>query len=66
MIWNYGDILDRIVEVVPQDKPCLIHGDRVITWADFTRRTNNLGATFLQHGATTGDKVAFYMRNSPA
>ncbi len=66
MAWNYGDILDRITEVVPQDKACLIHGDRVITWADFTRRTNNLGAGFLQHGAKTGDKVAFYMRNSPA
>ena len=66
MGWNYGDILDRVVEVVAADKPCLIHGDRVITWADFTRRTNNLAAQLSNRGIATADKVAFYMRNGPA
>ncbi len=66
MTWNYGDILDNITSVVAADKPCLIHGERVLTWGDFTRRSNNLAAGFLQQGAQSGDKVAFYMRNSPA
>ena len=37
MGWNYGDILDGVGRAVPGDKPCLIHDDRVLTWADFTR-----------------------------
>ncbi len=66
MGWNYGDILDAVGSVVPADKPCLVHGDRVISWDDFNRRTNNLGRRFLNRGVQAGDKVAFYMRNGPA
>jgi fatty-acyl-CoA synthase len=66
MGWNYGDILDAVGRVLPADKPCLVHGDRVITWTDFARRTNNLGRRFLNRGLQAGDKVAFYMRNQPA
>lgn len=63
--WNYGDILDGVGSVVPADRPALIHGDRVTSWADFTRRTNNLAANLLAGGARAGDKIAFYMRNCP-
>lgn len=63
--WNYGDILDAVDAVVPADRPALIHGDRVITWQDFTRRTNNLARNLLAGGAEPGDKIAFYMRNCP-
>jgi 3-oxocholest-4-en-26-oate---CoA ligase len=66
MGWNYGDILDGVGQAVPADKPALIHGERVITWADFNRRTNNLARRFLNRGVQAGDKVAFYLRNGPA
>jgi 3-oxocholest-4-en-26-oate---CoA ligase len=66
MGWNYGDILDGVGRVVPADKPALIHGDGVLSWGDFTRRTNNLARRFLNRGVQAGDKVAFYMRNGPA
>jgi 3-oxocholest-4-en-26-oate---CoA ligase len=66
MAWNYGDILDAIAEAVPADRPALIHGERVISWGDYTRRTNNLAQRFLHRGVQAGDKVAFYMRNHPA
>ncbi|MGK0338657.1 MAG: fatty-acyl-CoA synthase, partial [Candidatus Azotimanducaceae bacterium] len=29
---NYGDILDAVATVVPDDRAALIHGDKVITW----------------------------------
>jgi fatty-acyl-CoA synthase len=64
--WNYGDILDAIAEAVPGDNPALIHGDRVTTWADFTRRTNNLGRALAARGLAPDDKIAFYLRNHPA
>ncbi len=63
---NFGDILDAVARVVPPDSPALIHGDRVVTWADFDRRSNNLARSLHERGAKTGDKVAFYMRNCPA
>jgi len=66
MSWNYGDILDAMGEVVPADNACLIHGDRLVTWGDFTRRSNNLARALRERGVDTGDKVAFYMRNHPA
>ena len=65
MHWNYGDILDGVGEI-DGARPALIHGDRTLTWADFTRRTNNLARRFLNRGAQAGDKVAFYLRNCPA
>jgi len=63
--WNYGDILDAVETVVPGERPALIHGDRLIDWRSFSRRTNNLAAALLAHGALPGEKIAFYMRNCP-
>lgn len=64
--WNFGDILDAVARVVPGDRPALVHGDRAIDWAAFTKRTNNLARALLSAGAAPGDKIGFYMRNQPA
>jgi 3-oxocholest-4-en-26-oate---CoA ligase len=63
--WNYGDILDAVDASTPGDRPALIHGDRVTSWAAFTTRTNNLANALLENGAKQGDKIAFYLRNCP-
>jgi fatty-acyl-CoA synthase len=63
--WNFGDILDGVAAVLPPDAPALAHGDRVISQAQFTRRTNNLARALIARGARPGDKVAFYMHNGP-
>ncbi|MDA0978811.1 MAG: acyl-CoA synthetase [Proteobacteria bacterium] len=63
--WSYGDILAAVEEITPADKPALIHGDRVISWADMKRRSNNLARNLLAAGVKPGDKIAFYMRNCP-
>ena len=63
--WNYGDILDGIDRVIPGDRAALIHGKRIITWAEFSRRTNNLARALREGGARNGDKIAFYLRNCP-
>ena len=65
MTWNFGDILDAIAPVVPPDAPALIHGERVISWAETTRRSNNLARALARRGAKPRAKVAFYMRNRP-
>jgi len=61
--WSYGDILDAVEQVVPGDRAALVHGDQVVDWRAFGRRTNNLAAALVRLGAVPGDKIAFYMRN---
>ncbi|MGZ5924428.1 MAG: AMP-binding protein, partial [Rhizomicrobium sp.] len=65
MTWNFGDILDAIAPVIPAGAPALIHGDRVITWGETTRRSNSLARALVLRGAKPRAKVAFYMRNRP-
>ena len=65
MPWNFGDILDAIEPVLPPDAPALIHGPRVVSWGELSRRSNNLARALVQRGAKPGDKIAFYMRNRP-
>ena len=65
MQWNFGDIIDAIVPILPEGHLALVHGDREITWQEMSARTNNLARNLLANGAETGDKVGFYMRNRP-
>ncbi|HEY3800069.1 MAG TPA: acyl-CoA synthetase [Caulobacteraceae bacterium] len=65
MGWNFGDILDAISPATPADKPAFIHGERVITWGEATKATNNLARGLIKRGAQPGDKIAIYMRNRP-
>ena len=63
--WNYGDIIEAMESITPEDQPALIHGDRIITWGEMQKRSNNLAANMLARGIKSGDKIAFYLRNSP-
>lgn len=63
--WNYGDILDAVIPVIPPDHPALIHGSRTITWSQLDVRSNRLARSLAASGLEPGAKVAFYMRNRP-
>jgi acyl-CoA synthetase (AMP-forming)/AMP-acid ligase II len=65
MPWNFGDILDAISPVIPAGAPALIHGERIVTWGETTKRSNNLARNLIAKGSRPRDKVAFYMRNRP-
>ena len=65
MQWNFGDIIDGIIPVLPEGHLALVHGDREITWKEMDARSNNLARNLRANGAETGDKVGFYMRNRP-
>ena len=65
MAWNFGDILDAVEPVLPQDHPAFIHGPRVVTLGEARRATNNLARALIERGAKPGDKIAIYMRNRP-
>ncbi len=61
--WNFGDLLDGIDAVLPGEATALAHGEKVVTWAELRRRSNNLAVALRARGAAPGDRVAFYMRN---
>ncbi|HUO12757.1 MAG TPA: acyl-CoA synthetase [Caulobacteraceae bacterium] len=65
MGWNFGDILDAIAPVLPPDAPAFMHGERVITWDEATKATNNLARALVARGGQPLDKIAIYMRNRP-
>jgi fatty-acyl-CoA synthase len=62
--WNYADLWEKIAAAVP-DRAAQIHGDRVLTWADFDRRANALARGLLDAGLGRQAKVAAYLYNSP-
>lgn len=65
MGYSLGDLLDGVATVVDPAAPALIHGDRVISWGEFDKRSNNLAKAMLDRGIKAGDKAAVYMRNCP-
>ena len=64
--WNYGDMFDAVARAAPPDRPAIVCGERVVSWSEFDRRTNNLARSLLAGGARAGEKLALYMRNHPA
>ena len=65
MKWNLGDLLDHVGAVEPTSRAALIHGDRVISWAELSRRSNNIARALHRRGVEPTAKVAFYLRNVP-
>jgi fatty-acyl-CoA synthase len=65
MPWNFGDILDTIIPVLAPGHPALIHGERVLSWQEVDKRSNNLGRALLDAGLPPGTSVGFYLRNGP-
>ncbi len=57
--------LDRSVLVYP-DKPAVIHGDIVYTYAQYDERVRRLGAALQARGVGRGDRVAILAPNIPA
>ena len=62
--WVFADAFEKIASVLP-DAPCQVQGDRVVTWAEFDRRSNALAADFLEAGLGEQAKVAAYLTNCP-
>lgn len=45
-------------------KPALVEGERILTYEDFDRRTNQLAHALVTLGVRTGDRVAVLLLNS--
>jgi crotonobetaine/carnitine-CoA ligase len=47
------------------DKPCLLWGDEVLTYARVNQRVNELAAGLARLGLRRGDRLAFFMGSGP-
>ena len=59
----YANVWETIARTQPE-RPAVIQGARVTTWAEFDRRADALAAEFLDAGIGQGAKVAAYLYNS--
>ena len=62
--WNFADVYEAIAARIP-DRPCLVHGERVVTWGELDRRATALAADFVAAGLGHQSKVACYLHNGP-
>jgi acyl-CoA synthetase (AMP-forming)/AMP-acid ligase II len=62
--WNFADAWEVVAETLPGE-PALLHGDRVVTWAEFEGRADGVAARILAAGVDPGATVAQYLTNRP-
>lgn len=62
--WNFADAYEAIARRTPGN-PCMVQGDRTVTWGEFNARANALASDLLSSGLTHQSKVAAYLTNCP-
>jgi len=62
--WQYADVWDTAA-AARGDQTALVHGDRRVSWRDFTARAGALAAALVAAGAQRGDRIALHLRNCP-
>jgi fatty-acyl-CoA synthase len=62
--WNFADAYEAIAARIPE-RPCLIHGEHVVTWGELDRRAGALAGDLVAAGLGQQAKVACYLHNGP-
>jgi acyl-CoA synthetase (AMP-forming)/AMP-acid ligase II len=61
--WNFADIWDVVAQELP-DAPCLIHGDKRLSWGAVDARANSIAQHLVDTGLERQQAVAQYLYNS--
>jgi 3-oxocholest-4-en-26-oate---CoA ligase len=62
--WNLADLWDTVADAQP-DAPAIAWGDSTISWGEFRRRAEAIGAHLRSATSGPGARVALYLRNRP-
>src|SRR5262245_8939788 len=62
--WNFADAWEALAARVP-DRPCLIQGERIVSWGEVDRRADALAADLIDAGLERQAKVVAYLYNAP-
>ena len=64
MAWIFADVWEAIAASQPE-RPALVQGERVLTWAEFDARADALAAHLIDAGLDHQAKVAAFLYNGP-
>jgi 3-oxocholest-4-en-26-oate---CoA ligase len=62
--WNLADLWDTVADAQPE-APAITWGDCTISWREFRRRAEALGAHLRSVTSGPGSRVGLYLRNRP-
>lgn len=62
---NFGVVLKALAAAIPQGRPALVHGERVVTWGEFDALTDRIAAGLAARGLGPGDIAGQMLRNTP-
>ena len=68
MTWrgeNFGFALKALSQAIEPERPALIHGDRIVTWAELDSLTDSIAAGLAALGLKPGDVAGQMLRNTP-
>jgi acyl-CoA synthetase (AMP-forming)/AMP-acid ligase II len=62
---NFGVVLKALAVAIPEDRPALVHGQRVVSWGAFDAITDRIAAGLAARGLKPGDIAGQMLRNTP-
>ncbi|MBU6318185.1 MAG: AMP-binding protein [Alphaproteobacteria bacterium] len=65
MTASFGDVFDAVAQAVRPEDPAILCDEEILSWGEFSRRTNSFARALREAGLAPGAKLAQYMRNSP-
>ncbi len=68
MVWqgeNFGAALKALAGSIENDRPALIHGSRIVSWAELDEQTDRIAAALCDLGLKAGDVAGQMLRNNP-
>ena len=68
MTWrgeNFGNAFKALAKAITPDRPALVHGDTVVTWAQLDVRSDAIACALRESGLKPGDAAGQMLRNGP-
>lgn len=68
MVWkgsNFGVALKELAAAIPDGRPAIVHGTRIVSWGDLDRATDRIAAGLVARGLKRGDIAGQMLRNTP-
>jgi acyl-CoA synthetase (AMP-forming)/AMP-acid ligase II len=62
---NFGVMLKQLAKAIAPERPALVHGGRVVGWAELDALTDRIAAGLAARGLKPGDIAGQMLRNTP-
>jgi acyl-CoA synthetase (AMP-forming)/AMP-acid ligase II len=62
---NFGAAIKALAQAIPQDRPAIVQGERIVSWGELDALTDAIAAGLTQRGLKPGDIAGQMLRNTP-